>query len=65
MLNSMYSRSVEGTDISPFINNLPFGINTKKFSTANASGSTSMAANVQEMVEVGRFIPAATLSDGL
>ncbi|KAI7877476.1 ABC transporter, ATPase [Lichtheimia hyalospora FSU 10163] len=46
-------RSVEGTDISPFINNLPFGINTKKFSTANASGSTSMAANVQEMVEVG------------
>ncbi len=44
-------RSIEGVDISPFIKNLPFKKDTKNFSTENASGSTSMAANIVEAVE--------------
>merc|ERR1719353_140201 len=39
-------RSVKCTDISPFINNLPFGKTTTQFSTGDASGSTSQAANI-------------------
>ncbi len=46
-------RSIAGTDISPFINNLPFGKDTQFFTTQNASGSTSQAASISEMVEVG------------
>ena len=46
-------RYVEKTDISPFINNLPQGKDTKRFSTGNASGSTSQAANVIEALEAG------------
>ena len=46
-------RSVEKVDISPFINNLPHGRNTAPFSTTNASGSTSQAANIIEALEVG------------
>ncbi|SOC37644.1 ABC-ATPase domain-containing protein [Salinicoccus kekensis] len=46
-------RSVSGVDIVPFINNLPGGKDTRKFSTANASGSTSQAANVMEALEAG------------
>lgn len=46
-------RSVKDTDISLFINNLPNGKNTCKFSTENASGSTSQAANVIEALEAG------------
>ncbi len=46
-------RSVAGVDISPFINNLPGGTETRDFSTENASGSTSQAANIVEMLEVG------------
>lgn len=46
-------RSVAGVDISPFINNLPGGTDTKKFSTENASGSTSQAANIIEALESG------------
>ncbi len=49
-------RSVTDTDISLFINNLPNGKNTKKFSTENASGSTSQAANVIEAVESGTHV---------
>ncbi|KAJ2834330.1 hypothetical protein J3B01_004030 [Coemansia erecta] len=45
-------RFVCSTDIRPFINNLPLGKTTDAFSTANASGSTSMAASIQEAVEV-------------
>jgi len=44
-------RYIQKTDISPFISNLPFGKNTVKFSTANASGSTSQAANIIEALE--------------
>lgn len=46
-------RSVTGTDISPFIANLPGGKSTKQFTTEDASGSTSMAANIQEALEAG------------
>jgi Predicted ATPase of the ABC class len=40
-------RRVEGVDISPFIANLPYGRDTRDFRTADASGSTSQAANIQ------------------
>jgi predicted ABC-class ATPase len=46
-------RSVEKVDISPFISNLPTGQETAGFSTGNASGSTSQAANIVEPLEVG------------
>lgn len=46
-------RSIEQTDISPFINNLPFQKDTSAFSTENASGSTSQAANIAEAIETG------------
>jgi predicted ABC-class ATPase len=46
-------RYIEQVDISPFINNLPGGKSTTHFSTENASGSTSQAANVMEALEAG------------
>jgi len=46
-------RSIEKTDISPFINDLPFEKKTHTFSTRNASGSTSQAANISEALELG------------
>lgn len=47
-------RSISNVDISPFINDLPMGKSTKDFSTENASGSTSQAANLMEAVEAGK-----------
>lgn len=46
-------RKVTNVDISPFINNLPYGIDTEHFSSVNASGSTSQAANIIETIEAG------------
>jgi len=46
-------RAVTGTDISPFISDLPYGRSTLSFSTKNASGSTSQAANIIEAIEAG------------
>jgi len=46
-------RSVVCTDITPFISELPGGKLTSSFSTQDASGSTSMATNIQEALEVG------------
>lgn len=46
-------RSISNTDISPFINHLPNKKDTVHFSTENASGSTSQAANLMEAVESG------------
>ena len=46
-------RSVAGVDISGFIGELPGGRRTQSFSTTNASGSTSQAANIAEALEVG------------
>lgn len=46
-------RSIQKVDISMFINNLPNGKDTTCFSTEDASGSTSQAANVVEAMEAG------------
>ncbi len=46
-------RSVSKEDISYFIRNLPNGKDTEKFSTLDASGSTSQAANTLEAIEAG------------
>lgn len=46
-------RAVTGVDISPYISGLPSGADTTSFSTTNASGSTSQAANLVEALESG------------
>jgi predicted ABC-class ATPase len=46
-------RGVAGVDISAMIGDLPGGRSTGDFSTPNASGSTSQAANIAEALEVG------------
>lgn len=46
-------RYIEKVDISPFINSLPFDKDTVRFSSDNASGSTSQAANTIEALESG------------
>lgn len=46
-------RSVINTNISPFINTLPGLRDTTTFTSADASGSTSMAAGIQEALECG------------
>jgi len=46
-------RSIVKTDISPFIQNLPFQKDTTEFSTENSSGSTSQAASIIEAIDVG------------
>lgn len=46
-------RSVTAVDISGFIAGLPFGRDTRAFSSPNASGSTSQAAAIVEAMEAG------------
>ncbi|HSH75130.1 MAG TPA: ABC-ATPase domain-containing protein [Longimicrobiales bacterium] len=46
-------RSVAGVDISGFIDGLPFGRDTHRFASVNASGSTSQAAAIVEALESG------------
>lgn len=46
-------RVIHKDDISLFINNLPNGKDTRSFSSENASGSTSQAANIVEGIESG------------
>ena len=46
-------RAISRVNISPFIDHLPFGRDTVSFSTENASGSTSQAANIIEALECG------------
>ncbi len=46
-------RSISNVDISAFINHLPNQKDTVHFSTENASGSTSQAANLMESIEAG------------
>jgi predicted ABC-class ATPase len=55
---AMYIRAEDGryiscVDVEPFIHNLPGGKSSKCFSTSDASGATSVAAAIQEAVEVG------------
>ena len=52
-IRSEDGRRVEGLDISPFIRELPGGRSTRAFSTDDASGSTSQAANIMEALEMG------------
>ena len=52
-IRSEDGRQVSGVDISPFINNLPYGKDTRSFTSENASGSTSQAANIIEAIEAG------------
>lgn len=46
-------RKITGVDISLFINDLPNGSDTHRFSTLDASGSTSQAAAIVEGLEAG------------
>lgn len=46
-------RSVTGVNLRPFITALPAGKSTASFSTSDASGSTSLAASIQEAIEGG------------
>jgi predicted ABC-class ATPase len=46
-------RRIERVDLTPFIGQLPYGQRTDDFSTENASGSTSQAANILEALEAG------------
>lgn len=46
-------RWIENCDISNYINNLPLGKSTTEFTTENASGSVSQAANIVEALEFG------------
>ena len=50
-IRSEDGRRIEKVNISPFINNLPLGKSTGAFSTEDASGSTSQAANIIEAIE--------------
>ena len=52
-IRSEDGRRIESVDISPFISNLPFREDSRRFSTDNASGSTSQAANIIESIESG------------
>ncbi len=52
-IRSEDGRAIAAVDISPFINNLPFGRDTHRFTTVNASGSTSQAANIIEALGCG------------
>ncbi len=52
-IRSEDGRRVEKVDVSPFINDLPQGRNTKVFSSDDASGSTSQAASIMEALEMG------------
>jgi len=45
-------RRISAVNISPFLTNLPQQTDTTAFSTDNASGSTSQAANIMEALEV-------------
>lgn len=46
-------RRIEKVNISPFVNHLPGNKDAFQFSTEDASGSTSQAANIIEALEVG------------
>lgn len=46
-------RAVTGVDLTPFISHLPAGRDTTRFTTKNASGSTSQAASIIEAIEAG------------
>lgn len=52
-LRSEDGRSVAGVDLRPFITDLPGERDTARFTTEDASGSTSLAAAIMESLELG------------
>jgi predicted ABC-class ATPase len=46
-------RPVRETRLAPLVRELPGHVNTERFCTANASGSTSQATNLLEAIELG------------
>lgn len=52
-IRSEDGRFIVGVDITPFINNLPYERDSAQFSTKDASGSTSQAANIVEAIDAG------------
>ena len=46
-------RAVTGVDVHAFVDHLPSGDDTRRFTTENASGSTSQAAGIVEALEAG------------
>lgn len=52
-LRSEDGRSVVGVDLRAFIHDLPGGRDTASFTTADASGSTSLASAILEAMEIG------------
>ncbi len=54
-------RPVTDVDVSPFINHLPTGAGTTRFSTQNASGSTSQSASVIE--SLGMDVPLLLIDE--
>jgi len=46
-------RPVRATRLAPLVRELPGHVDTESFSTTNASGSTSQAANLLEAIELG------------
>ena len=55
-LRAEEGRCVHAVDISMFISNLPTKADTTRFSTENASGSTSQAANTVEALSSGSTV---------
>lgn len=55
-LRAEEGRCIHETDISMFINHLPTKTDTARFSTENASGSTSQAANTVEAFSSGSTV---------
>lgn len=52
-VKSEEGRSIRGLNLSPFIGELPNGLKSEKFTSNNASGSTSQFANLIEGYESG------------
>lgn len=55
-LRAEEGRSIHGENISMFINHLPTKADTTNFTTENASGSTSQAANTVEALAAGSTV---------
>ena len=55
-LRAEEGRCIHETDISMFIRNLPTRADTERFSTENASGSTSQSANTVEALAAGSSV---------
>jgi len=55
-LRAEEGRSIHGENISMFINHLPTNADTADFTTENASGSTSQAANTVEALAAGSSV---------